>query len=145
MAHPWCMRASQVAQDSGAVLAQKLTQSLRVNGDRSALSDKVKLFESLHGSIEADAPIAACLSRTTETLPCPPLYSCSSLSLSFSSCVPVLRLLLHDHTKFIPVPNTIRSAVHPTPHALLRQSVSCRTDASYPRGAPGARRQVQVR
>jgi len=33
MAHPWCMRPSQVAQDSGAVLAQKLTQSLRVNGD----------------------------------------------------------------------------------------------------------------
>ena len=49
MSHPWCVRylfdlrsvycnsrsfrPSQVAKDSGAVLAQKLTQSLRANGD----------------------------------------------------------------------------------------------------------------
>ncbi|KAF9065026.1 CAMK/CAMKL/CHK1 protein kinase [Rhodocollybia butyracea] len=33
MQHPWCIRASQLARQSTTVLADKLTQSLRANGD----------------------------------------------------------------------------------------------------------------
>ncbi|KAF5357572.1 hypothetical protein D9757_013018 [Collybiopsis confluens] len=31
--HPWCMRPSQLARQSASVLADKLTESLRINGD----------------------------------------------------------------------------------------------------------------
>ncbi|KAI5122878.1 hypothetical protein M0805_003330 [Coniferiporia weirii] len=52
MAHPWCMRPSQVARQGQAVLAERLTQSLRETGDMGVIDPHAPVSQDQDGDTE---------------------------------------------------------------------------------------------